>query len=179
MLSSLLADNSDAIAWTDSTASGNDGQVAFANIPSGYTYTLTETEAPKNYNKVDPITVTVKYGKLTADSTAEGGANITNGKLEDPSKQTYTDVTITKTWQKPAGEATPDSIIVTLKQDGTAMTEYTDFEIQKSDCTIDEMEFGPIPLRTCLTASLMAVLTSTPWKRRPWTAGTPLTVMTA
>ncbi len=133
-----LADNSDAIAWTDSTASGNDGQVAFANIPSGYTYTLTETEAPKNYNKVDPITVTVKYGKLTADSTAEGGANITNGKLEDPSKQTYTDVTITKTWQKPAGEATPDSIIVTLKQDGTAMTEYTDFEIQKSDCTIDE-----------------------------------------
>ena len=133
-----LADNSEAIAWTDSTDSGNDGKVAFANIPSGYTYTLTETAAPENYNKVDPITVTVKYGKLTTDSTAEGGANITDGKLEDPAKQTYTDVTITKTWQKPAGEATPDSITVTLKQDGTAMTEYTDFEIQKSDCTIDE-----------------------------------------
>ena len=133
-----LADNSEAIAWTDSTDSGNDGKVAFANIPSGYTYTLTETVAPENYNTVAPITVTVKYGKLTADSTAEGGANITDGKLEDPAKQTYTDVTITKTWQKPAGEATPDSIIVTLKQDGTAMTEYTDFEIQKSACTIDE-----------------------------------------
>ena len=105
-----LADNSDAIAWTDSTDSGNDGKVAFANIPSGYTYTLTETVAPDNYNKVDPITVTVKYGKLTTDPTAEGGANITDGKLEDPAKQTYTDVTITKTWQKPAGEATPDSI---------------------------------------------------------------------
>ncbi len=112
-----LADDSDVSAWSDSCTSDNNGKVAFANIPSGYTYTLTETAAPENYNKVDPITVTVKYGKLTTDSTAEGGANITDGKLEDPAKQTYTDVTITKTWQKPAGEATPDSITVTLKQD--------------------------------------------------------------
>ena len=132
-----LVDNSEAIAWTDSTDSGNDGKVAFANIPSGYTYTLTETAAPDNYNKVDPITVTVKYGVLTTDSTAEGGANITDGKLEDPAKQTYTDVTITKTWQKPAGEATPDSITVTLKQNGVAMQGYTNVVINKTDCEVN------------------------------------------
>ena len=129
-----LADNSDAIAWSDSETSDNNGKVEFANIPSGYTYTLTETAAPDNYNAVAPITVTVKYGELTTASTAEGGANITDGKLEDPSKQTYTNVTITKTWEKPAGEATPDSITVTLKQNGKDYLK--DVVISKKDCTV-------------------------------------------
>ncbi len=114
----LTPSPADSVNWSDSDTSEGDGKIDITHIPSGYTYTLKETVAPKDYNPVADLTVTVKYGVITTASTASDGANITDGKLVDPAKQTYRDVTITKTWRKPANETTPDSITVTLKQDG-------------------------------------------------------------
>ena len=114
----LTPNPADSVKYSGSDSSEGDGKIEFTHIPSGYTYTLKETVAPKDYNPVADLTVTVKYGVITTASTASDGANITDGKLVDPAKQTYRDVTITKTWRKPANETTPDSITVTLKQDG-------------------------------------------------------------
>ena len=122
-----LANNSDVIDRSSAKTSDADGKVEFTNIPSGYTYTLTETRAPEGYNKVDPITVTVAYGKVTTNPEIE------DGKLVDPAQQSYINVTITKTWQKPADQATPDSITVTLLQDGT---EYKTVTLTAEDCTV-------------------------------------------
>ena len=53
-------------SWSKEMTSGENGEVSFENIPSGHTYTLTETKAPEGYLAVDPITVTVSYGDVTA-----------------------------------------------------------------------------------------------------------------
>lgn len=129
----LTPNPADSVNYSDSDTSDGSGKIEFANIPSGYTYTLKETAAPEDYNPVADITVTVKYGEITTT----GETNITDGKLVDPAKQTYRDVPIIKTWRKPATETTPDSITVTLKQDGVAMPGYTNFVISKSNCDVD------------------------------------------
>ena len=98
-----LEDTSNVIDRIREDTSDADGKVEFTNIPSGYTYTLTETNPPSGYNAVEPITVTVAYGKVTTNPEIE------DGKLVDPAQQSYIDVIITKTWQKPADQATPDS----------------------------------------------------------------------
>ena len=99
-----------AKTWSDAATSNASGEVVFAKqIPSGDTYTLTETTAPAGYLAVDPVEFTVAYGN---------GVPSFNGGLVDPVEVAYTNVTITKVWQKPADESTPASITVTLKQNG-------------------------------------------------------------
>ncbi len=130
-----LANN--AGTWRDAATSGEDdvdgqvtGQVTFKKwILSGDSYVLNETHAPDGYNKIDPVNFTLSYG--------EGLPDFNGGQVVDKLKTAYTDVTITKTWYSPDGQ-TPDSISVTLKQNGTAMPEYTDFVINKSDCTVSD-----------------------------------------
>lgn len=122
-----LKEASDVINWSREVTSVADGKVEFTNIPSGYTYTLTETDAPSGYNAVEPITVTVAYGKVTTSPEIE------KGQLVDTAQQSYIAVTITKIWQKPADQATPDSITVTLLQDGVEMDEYTNVPIYRED----------------------------------------------
>ena len=63
--------------WKETATSSDDGQISFTNIPSGHTYTLTETEAPEGYVAVEPIDVTVSYGEVTAKE-------ITDSTLIDP-----------------------------------------------------------------------------------------------
>ena len=49
-----------------------DGKVTFTRIPSGHTYTLTETKAPEGYSKTfDKYRVTVAYGELTVQKLDE------------------------------------------------------------------------------------------------------------
>lgn len=115
--------------WSDAATSGANGQVTYKKwIPSGDTYILTETDAPDGYMKIEPVEFTLSYG--------EGIPAFNGGQVVDKLKTAYTDVTITKTWRSPGGQ-TPDAITVTLKQNGTAMPEYTDFVINKGDCTIN------------------------------------------
>ena len=60
---------------TFTATSGADGKVEFANIPSGHTYTLTETKVPDGY-RADGNTyrVQVAYDQLTVTVTAPDGS---------------------------------------------------------------------------------------------------------
>lgn len=63
--------------------SGNDGVVTFTNIPSGHTYTLTETKTPHGYNSAAPLTVEVKLDKTTIkDAAVEESKEVQNQLLE-------------------------------------------------------------------------------------------------
>lgn len=54
--------------------SGDDGKVTFTNIPSGHTYTLTETGVPPGYaTDGSRYTVTVAYDEVTVTVTDSGG----------------------------------------------------------------------------------------------------------
>lgn len=60
-------DNKSSVAIDDMTAvSGTDGTVSFARIPSGHTYTLTESSPPPGYNPCGiSYTVKVAYDEVT------------------------------------------------------------------------------------------------------------------
>ena len=90
------------------------GTVTFANIPSGHTYTLTETSASDGYvQETKEYTVQVAWGEVTvtdADDTFDGAVFI--NKL-DPQNKSFT---ITKTW---AGGVSGSSISVDVyRQNG-------------------------------------------------------------
>ena len=52
--------------------SNDNGAVAISGIPSGYTYTLSETKAPEGYVQTDKTwTVTVSYGEVTVVENTE------------------------------------------------------------------------------------------------------------
>lgn len=64
-----------AVKITDQTAtSGGDGAVSFTNIPSGHSYTLTETKVPDGYaSDGSRYQVQVAYDKVTVTVTTVGG----------------------------------------------------------------------------------------------------------
>ena len=51
--------------------SREDGTVILAQIPSGHTYTLSETLAPEHYTPVDDMKVEVRFGKIYIDGSDE------------------------------------------------------------------------------------------------------------
>lgn len=54
--------------------SGEDGTVTFSNIPSGHTYTLTETKVPDGYSKSgDTYSVVIAYDTVTVTVTNANG----------------------------------------------------------------------------------------------------------
>ncbi|HPX70277.1 MAG TPA: Cna B-type domain-containing protein, partial [Bacillota bacterium] len=90
------------------------GLVAFAGIPSGYSYTLSETgeftSGGRTYEPTDQTwTVAVSYGEVSGIPTE----NVKN-KL----KQLPVELELTKNWLVPDAESTT-AITVYLKQDGT------------------------------------------------------------
>lgn len=64
-----------AVKITDQTAtSGGDGAVSFTNIPSGHSYTLTETKVPDGYSSDgSQYQVMVAYDNVTVTVTTVGG----------------------------------------------------------------------------------------------------------
>ena len=100
-------------------ASTVQNKVTFANIPSGHTYTMTET-VPAGYDqsKAQTYTVTVAWGKVTVQD-ASGSVVYTENKAMtvenelDPQNQT---LTVTKTWL--GGEPAANTM-VTVNVTGT------------------------------------------------------------
>ena len=88
------------------------GALKLSGIPSGHTYTLTET-VPNGYEAADPITVTVAWGK-----TAVSG--VSNNTIVNQSKTTS--ITVTKAWDDGDDQdgIRPGSVEVQLYADGTA-----------------------------------------------------------
>ena len=84
----------DKVGWSMPATSNQDGTVSFTNIPSGHTYTLTETSTPPGYNPAEDITVTVTKGNV-ATSMDQDGNSLNEGVLINQAK-TGT-LTVTKT----------------------------------------------------------------------------------
>ena len=58
----------DKVGWSMTEESNQDGTVSFTNIPSGHTYTLTETlpdQYKDQYTPISDASITVKYGNVT------------------------------------------------------------------------------------------------------------------
>lgn len=68
-------DGSSSVAVTEVVASsGTDGKVKFTDIPSGHTYTLSETKVPTGYtSNGHTYTVTVAYDKVTVTEKDSNG----------------------------------------------------------------------------------------------------------
>ena len=118
----MLASTTPGINWSQNVQSGADGAVSFASIPSGCAFTLTETEAPANYDKDNTVyTLEVAYGQLswTGSGSPLQTVGSTNNAFANTATQQYTTLDISKTWIAPAGTALPGSIEVTLQRDGS------------------------------------------------------------
>ena len=118
--------------------SNDKGAVAISNIPSGYTYTLSETKAPEGYVKTDKTwTVTVSYGEVTVTEAANPNDPTTGDAIENlvientkipPEKVT---ITVIHNYYTDAVAGTPDS------------TETLSVEVEKgSDYTAAKQEKG-------------------------------------
>ena len=75
----------DKDGWSMPATSNQDGIVSFTNIPSGHTYTLTETSTPPGYNPAEDITVTVTKGNV-ATSMDQDGNSLNEGVLINQAK---------------------------------------------------------------------------------------------
>ena len=103
--------------WDVSAHSVEDtGTVTFENIPSGHTYTLTETTAQGGYmEETKAYTVQVAWGNVTVtgtDDTFTGDDGVFKNKL-DPQNQSFT---ITKTWA--GGESSSPIYVDVYRQNG-------------------------------------------------------------
>lgn len=102
--------------WEMTATSGEDGQVKFENIPSGHTYTLTETQPPEGYQGLDDTyTVEVAYGVAVLKKGADTVTAIVNTPKETPTGS----LTIEKVFTFEEGEdpnTRPDSITFTVQQ---------------------------------------------------------------
>lgn len=117
-----LASTTQGISWSQNVQSDANGEVSFTSIPSGCAFTLTETEAPANYDKDNTeYTLGVAYGQLswTGSGSPLQTVGSTGNAFANTATQQYTTLDISKTWIAPAGTALPGSIEVTLQRDGS------------------------------------------------------------
>ena len=106
--------------WKMEAESKDGGTVSFTNIPSGHTYTLTETSTPEGYIAADPITVTVSNRTVTTTASEEGDSNIEDNVLINQA-QTGT-LTVTKT--------------VNGLENGVTLPEDFKIEVKNSDTVV-------------------------------------------
>lgn len=119
---SICRGDGNPVTIDDKTAtSGENGSVSFTNIPSGHTYTLTETKIPDGYYNASTYTVVVAYDEVTV-TDADGnklsgvwdGSGTADGTGEDG-----------ETADKPPGQITNDTSYVLPKTGGGGTTLYT------------------------------------------------------
>ena len=103
--------------WSmDGTPSADGTSFTFTGIPSGHTYTLTETQTPEGYQGLDnTYTVEVAYGVAVLKKGADRVTAIVNTPKETPTGS----LTIKKVFTFEEGEdpnTRPDSITFTVQQ---------------------------------------------------------------
>ncbi|WP_286961877.1 Cna B-type domain-containing protein, partial [Lactococcus sp. UBA7220] len=76
--------------------SSEDGTFSFKDIPSGHTYTLSENEAPEEYEKDGPWTVTVSYSNVTVTDKNGKPVNSTAGQFFIKNSKPHGDIKFTK-----------------------------------------------------------------------------------
>ena len=114
----------DKDGWKMTATSGTNGQVKFENIPSGHTYTLTETKTPEGYQGLDDTyTVEVAYGVAVLMKGEKTVEVIVNTPNETPTGS----LTIEKVFSgiTPTENTFPNGITFTIQKvndDGAADT---------------------------------------------------------
>ena len=109
--------------WKMEAESRDGGTVSFTNIPSGHTYTLTETSTPPGYNPAEDITVTVTKGNV-ATSMDQDGNSLNEGVLINQAK-TGT-LTVTKTVNGlEGGDTLPANFKIEVKNSDTVVKTLT------------------------------------------------------
>lgn len=153
-------------AW--SAADGENKGLVFFNetIPSGYTYTMTEAQAPSGYEPSDQEwTVTVAYGVVTVDPAVESDG-VVNRQV-----QNYKDITISKTWYMPAnpqGGETTKPIYVTLKQNGS---DFATLYLNGSTATVNNCSDSSVTIAASQTTGTYWVYTVHVPDNNPETGG--------
>ena len=109
----------DKDSWFMTATSGKDGTVSFTNIPSGHTYTLTETLPEQYENQYTPISnasITVEYSNVTgSDNLFTGDAD--NLILTNAAKTGTLTVTKTVTGLE-GGVTLPENFAITVTKSG-------------------------------------------------------------
>ncbi len=99
---------------TKTATSDDNGLVKFTGLPSGFTYTITETVAPAGYELSETTrSATISYGDLQ-------NANDVQADFVNMPTQRTIDLTVTKTWNAPVGTFEGKTVTINLFQDGTA-----------------------------------------------------------
>ena len=119
----------DKDGWSMPATSNQDGIVSFTNIPSGHTYTLTETSTPPGYNPAEDITVTVTKGNV-ATSMDQDGNSLNEGVLINQAKTGTLTVTKTVTGLE-EGVTLPDTFKIEVKNSDSEVSKT----LEKSDAT--------------------------------------------
>lgn len=108
--------------WTVTATSDENGNVTINNIPSGHTFTLTETQAPEGYELSETsYNVTVSYGDVSVQGVTAGT------EFEFPNVSTKTSIPVTKIWDDGDNQDNirPDEITVQLYANGEKVTGKT------------------------------------------------------
>ncbi len=144
----------DATIGNKTATSDNDGKVTFKNIPSGHTYTLSETEAPEGYIAAnESFSVTVSYGtvKLTNNSGKEV-SRIKNERIPEETTVTTPEES-TATTPEESTATTPEESTVTTPEETTVTTpeESTATTPEESTATTPEESTATTPEETTAT----------------------------
>lgn len=115
--------------WSKTATSDADGNVTITSIPSGHTFTLTETQAPTGYQQsAATYDVTVSYGDVTVTGVEAGDI------LEFPNTSNLIDIPVTKSWADEDNQDNlrPTSVTVQLYANGEAVAGKT-LELNSAD----------------------------------------------
>ena len=124
----------DKPGWSMTEESNQDGTVSFTNIPSGHTYTLTETSTPPGYNPAEDITVTVTKGNV-ATSMDQDGNSLNEGVLINQAKTGTLTVTKTVNGLEGGVDGLPDNFAIEVKNSTGEVVQTLTTDSAGSDTT--------------------------------------------
>ena len=138
----------------------NGGVVAFIGIPSGYTYTLSETKAPEGYTAtVETWTVTVAYGEviISQGNDVVGLDVVENTKTPvTPPEPTYT---LTVKYQDEEGKQLKADVVTgNLAKDSPYAADNSDIVVNGTEYTYKALGENSAPLTGTITGDTTVII---------------------
>ena len=138
----------------------NGGVVAFIGIPSGYTYTLSETKAPEGYTAtVETWTVTVAYGEVII---SQGNDVVRLDVVENtktpvtPPEPTYT---LTVKYQDEEGKQLKADVVTgNLAKDSPYAADNSDIVVNGTEYTYKALGENSAPLTGTITGDTTVII---------------------